>query len=95
MTQVFGMPVPEGHRGGHRPVARYLILIESGGSVVARLFLADRQPAGEFDASVQEVTLMIKGLTASAGALGREWDKALAGHSAAERGAAKVYTLDL
>ena len=63
--------------------------------MVARLFLRNREPAGEFDAAVEEVADMTAGLVPVPGASGAEWDKALGGHNAAERGAAQVYTLAL
>jgi hypothetical protein len=96
MSQTYGMPSPSEHAPHPRRLpARFLVLIEAGGSQVARLFLADRAPAGEFDAGVQEVTQMTGGLTPLHGALGAEWDAALNGHSHVERAAAQVYTLAL
>jgi hypothetical protein len=47
----------------------------------------------EMDAAVEEVGSMTAGLIPDVGALGSEWDEALAGHSRDERSAAKVYTL--
>ena len=79
----------------HRLPVRYLVVIDSGGSMVARLFLSTRELAAEFDAMVEEVTAMTQGLTPEAGALGREWDVALQGHNATERAAALVYTLPI
>ena len=38
---------------------------------------------------------MMAGLIPTEGADGAEWDRALEGHSAAERRAAQVYTLDV
>ena len=38
---------------------------------------------------------MTSGLVATRGADGPEWDRALQGHSAAERRAAEVYLLDV
>ncbi len=78
-----------------RRPARYLIIIDSGGVNIARLFLDTREPAGEFDAATEEVTVMTRGIAPVTGASGSEWDKALQGHNAAERAAARVYTLDL
>ena len=49
----------------------------------------------EFDASTEETALMTRGLVPATGATGPEWDQALKGHSAAERAAAEVYTLDI
>ena len=96
MGQGFGIESPGEH--SHAPLrkrTRFLVVIGSGGSAIARLFLDTREPVAEFDASTEEVTQMTQGLTPDASALGPEWDRALAGHSVAERGAAEVYTLDL
>ncbi len=78
-----------------RRPAHYLIIIDSGGATTARLFLDSREPAGEFDAGTEEVTVMVRGLTAESGAQGPEWDQALMGHSADERASAKVFTLSV
>lgn len=77
----------------HRKPVRYLIVIDSGGSMIARLCLDSREMVGEFDAAVEEVGSMTAGLIPVEGAMGSEWDDTLAGHSDAERAAAKVYTL--
>lgn len=77
----------------HRPPVRYLMLIDSGGSMVARLFLENRELAAEFDAVVEEVTVMTQGMEPHIGALGTEWDKALQGHSPDERTSAMLYTI--
>jgi hypothetical protein len=74
---------------------RYLVLIDSEGSRQARLFLATREPAGEFDAGAEEVLQMVHGLKPLRGATGPEWDAALAGHSPAERVGAQVFELDV
>jgi hypothetical protein len=96
MAQVFGNEIPRQHsQASVRKASRYLVLIESGGTVVARLFVDTREQVAEFDASTEEVTVMTHGLVAATGAEGPEWDAALAGHSAAERKAARVYTLDV
>ena len=79
----------------YRKPARYLVVIDSAGSTIARLFLESRELVGEFDAGTEEVALMTKGLVPSVGALGTEWDLALEGHSGAERRNAEVYTLDV
>lgn len=94
MSQTFGMEAPREHKPTrHRKPVRYLILIEAGGSMIARLFLETREMVAEFDAAVEEVTAMIKGLAPQVGALGAEWDQALQSHNASERAAATVYTL--
>jgi hypothetical protein len=96
MNHGFGM---EAHGGEptspHREPARYLLLIDTGGSTVARLFTASLKPAGEFDAGSEEVAVMTQRLKPGSGADAPFWDAALEGHSAGERAAAVVYTLDV
>ncbi|MDD2880414.1 MAG: hypothetical protein PHQ58_08240 [Rhodoferax sp.] len=72
---------------------RYLVVIDSGGSMIARLLLETREMVNEMDAAVEEVASMTAGLIPVVGAMGSEWDAALAGHNLAERADAKVYTL--
>lgn len=79
----------------HREPARYLVVIDSDGSAIARLFIASREQVGEFDAGTEEVASMTSGLMPGRGAEAPEWDRALDGHSRAERAAAVVYTLAL
>lgn len=96
MSQTFGMEAPRKH--SHTPLqapARYLVIIDSGGYMVARLFLENREQVAEFDAAVEEVAAMTLNLAAKAGARDAEWDRALRGHSAEERAGAQVYTLDI
>jgi hypothetical protein len=91
-----GIETPRRHEGGgHRQPARYLVIIDAGGSTVVRLLLANFVAVAEFDAGAEEVALMTQGLTPVLGATGRDWERALDGHSAAERAAAEVFTLDL
>lgn len=96
MSQVFGNEAPRKHphpaQQGH---ARYLVVIDSGGAKVARLFLDDRSQVAEFDAGAEEVSSMIGGRVSAHGAAGPEWDRALQGHSRAERVGAEVYTFDV
>ena len=96
MSEDYGIEAPGAHRQTqHRAPARYLVIIDSGGEQVARLFLETREAAGEFDASTEEVAVMLKGLAPQQVADAAEWDHALAGHSLAERRGAEVYTLDV
>lgn len=96
MSQGFGGESPRAHiQTSHRKPARYLVVIDSGGSAVARLFLDTRELVAEFDAGTEEAAQMTAGLVPTNGADGPEWDRALEGHSAAERCAADVYTLDV
>ena len=94
MSQGFGGESPRAHsQTSHRKPARYLVVIDSGGFVVARLFLETRELVAEFDAGTEEAARMMAGLVPTKGADGTEWDRALEGHSAAERSAAEVYIL--
>ena len=96
MNQGFGIESHGEHtRTPHRKPARYLVVIDAAGSMIARLFLDTRELVAEFDASTEEVALMTRGLASARGADGPEWDRALEGHSAAERGEAEIYTLDI
>lgn len=96
MSQTFGIETPrEHHSTPHRKPVRYLVVIDAGGSMVARLFLDTREMVTEFDAAVDAVGAMTNGLVPQVGALGSEWDRALQGHSAVERAAAMVYTLQI
>jgi len=79
----------------HRKPVRYVVVIDAAGSTVAKLFLDTHELAGEFDAGAEEVALTTRGLKAARNAHLPEWDRALAGHSADEREAADVYTLDV
>lgn len=95
MSQDFGRESPSAHlQTEHRQPARYLVVITAGGVGVARLFLDTREQVAEFDAGTEEAAQMIAGLAPAKGADGPEWDRALQGHSRAERRAAEVYTLD-
>jgi len=75
--------------------ARTLVLIEQEGAPLARLYDADRRLVAEFDGSSEEVAVMTTGLQPQHGADEADWDKPLRGHSAGERAAALVFTLDV
>jgi hypothetical protein len=95
MDETFGIESPaRHHEGPHRPPVRYLVIIDEAGSAVARLFLASREQVGEVDAGSEEIAGLLRGRVPERGATGCEWDRALLGHSVAERAAADVYTLD-
>ena len=96
MNHGFGIESPGDHSAlPLRKPARYLVVIDSAGTIVARLFIDTRELVAEFDAGAEEVALMTQGLTPRKGAQGAEWDRALEGHSDQERAAADVYTLDV
>lgn len=77
----------------HSAPVKYLIVIDSGGSMVARLFDTNRVHVIDMDASTEEVVVTIDGVVPTASAAETEWDRALTGHSAIERATAEVYTL--
>ena len=79
----------------HRPPARYLVLIDADGARTALLFTEERQQAGDFDASSEEVAVMVRGLRATQSAEGADWDRALGGHSREDRRTAEVFVLDV
>jgi hypothetical protein len=94
MEHGYGIESPGAHNPTpHRKPVRYLIVIDSAGSTIARLFLETRQQVAEVDAGAEEVALMTRGLEPTRSAAGTEWDVALQGHSATERRTADVYTL--
>jgi len=79
----------------YKKPARYLVIIDAAGSMVARLFDVQKRALAEFDASSEEVAVMTQGLRPAKSAGGSEWDDALDGHNRIERLAADVYTLDV
>jgi hypothetical protein len=96
MDYTYGIRKPNPHvNAPHQKPAKYLVVIEAGGSMIARLFDVERRQVAEFDASAEEVAVMTSGLEPIKGASGPEWDDALDGHNAAERRNADLYTLDV
>jgi hypothetical protein len=92
----FGIERPAAHHAAAlQPAARYLVLIEAAGPVLALMFTESRELVANIDGGAEEVALMTRGLQPVVGASGPEWDRALAGHSANERAAAGVFTLDV
>ncbi len=77
----------------HSPPVKFLVLIEAADGMVARLFDAAHCHVVDFDASTEEVASMIAGQTPDAIGDTPVWSQALAGHSAAQRRAAQVYSL--
>jgi hypothetical protein len=77
----------------HSSPVKYLILIEAGGSMVARMYDADRVHVSDIDASSEDVAAMTTGLVPTRDALDAAWAQALEGHNADERAAAQVFTL--
>lgn len=79
----------------HKPPVHYLVLIESDGQMVARLFDAQRRHVSDIDASSEEVSVMTQGLMPQRVANAPEWQQALQGDGIAQREAALVFTLDV
>ena len=77
----------------HSSPVKFLIVIEAGGSMVARMFDANRVHVIDMDAATEEVVATIDGMVPTHSGTEPEWDGALAGHSATERAAAQVYLL--
>jgi hypothetical protein len=75
--------------------AKYLVVIDSAGEMVARMFDEHRRLIVDFDASSSEVAVMTQGLVPMRGADDAAWHEALRGHSQREREQAEVYTLDV
>ncbi|HJV63597.1 MAG TPA: hypothetical protein VJ743_21795 [Albitalea sp.] len=75
--------------------AKYLVVIDAAGEMLARMFDAQRKLIADFDASSSEVAVMTQGLVPQRGADDPAWDAALGGHSASERAQAEVYLLDV
>lgn len=96
MDHGFGIERPAAHHASAlQPSARYLVLIEAAGPVLALMFTEARELVANIDGGAEEVALMTRGLQPTLGAGGPEWDRALAGHSADERAKAQVFTLDV
>jgi hypothetical protein len=96
MSQDFGISMPPKHGATpHRAPVRYLVVIDAGGAMVARLYLATRELVNECDASSAEIAALTVGLAPKVGTLEPEWDAALKGYNLLERAGAEVYTLTL
>jgi len=79
----------------HSKPVRYLVLIDAAGASVARLFDEQLHQLNEIDGGSEEIAVMLRGLAPAHSAGEPAWAQALRGHSAAERAAARVYTLDV
>ena len=94
MDDGYGITAPGPHQANpRRKPVRYVVVIESAGSTVVRLFDAKRELVSEVD-STEEIAWMTHDLEAERTAQLPEWDRALSGHNARERAGADVYTLD-
>ena len=96
MAQTFGIESHGEHsHTPHRPPARYLVILEAAGGMVARLYGKNFEPVGEFDAASEEVSVMTRGLAPATGASGSDWDAPLQAYEDTQRRRARVFTLDV
>ena len=96
MSETYGIEAHEPHAGGpRRAPARYLVIVDATDQATALLYSAARERLEEFQAGVEEVAVMVRGLIPERSGADPAWDEALGNYSAAERAGAEVYTLDL
>lgn len=79
----------------HKTPVKYLVLIESDGAMIAKLYDHAYVHVSDIDGSSEEVAVMTRGLTPVRNANDNVWSKVLVGHGETERRAAEIYTLDL
>ncbi|HET7793034.1 MAG TPA: hypothetical protein VFL64_06580 [Rhizobacter sp.] len=79
----------------HKTPVKYLVLIESDGAMVAKLYDGAFAHVNDIDAGSEEVAVMTKGLTPTRDANSPTWAKVLVGHGEAERRAALLFKLDV
>jgi hypothetical protein len=79
----------------HKTPVKYLVIIESDGAMIAKLYDAHFKNENDIDAGSEEVAVMTRGLKPAKIGNDAVWSKVLAGHGEAERRAAEVYTLDV
>ena len=79
----------------HKTPVKYLVLIESDGMAVAKLYDAQFGHVNDIDASSEEVAVMTRGLTPTENGNDATWSRVLEGHGEAHRRAAKIFTLDV
>ena len=79
----------------HKSPAKYLVLIESDGESLAKLYDERHVEVNDIDGASEEVAVMTRGLTPTRIGNDAPWAQVLAGHSEAERRAARVFTLDV
>jgi hypothetical protein len=94
MSQDFGIQMPMRHDVTvHTKPVKYLVLIESGGGMLAKLFLESKELSMECDAASAEVASMTADLTPEVGACAPEWDAALCAFDPKARALAEIFTL--
>lgn len=79
----------------HKTPVKYLILIESDGAMLAKLYDAQCRHVSDIDASSEEVAVMTQGLMPRPVANDPGWARVLVGHGEPQRAAAQVFSLDV
>ena len=79
----------------HKTPVKFLVLIESDGAMLAKLYDGRLAHVNDIDASSEEVAVMTQGLMPTRDANDAIWSQVLVGHGETERRAARVYTLDV
>ncbi|MGY4828706.1 hypothetical protein ACVNIS_09025 [Sphaerotilaceae bacterium SBD11-9] len=79
----------------HKTPVKYLVLIESDGAMLAKLYDAHHVEVNDIDAASEEVAVMTQGLMPERNGNDATWSRVLAGHGEPERRAARIYTLDV
>ena len=79
----------------HKIPVKYLVLIESDGAMLAKLYDAHYAEVNDIDAASEEVAVMTQGLTPQCSGNDNTWARVLAGHGEPQRQAARIYTLDI
>jgi hypothetical protein len=79
----------------HKKPVKYLVIIESDGAMVAKLYDAQFKHENDIDAGSEEVAVMTRGLTPTRSGNDATWAKVLVGHGEAERRSAEIYALDV
>lgn len=79
----------------HQTPVKYLVLLESDGAMIAKLYDAQLRHVNDIDAGSEEVAVMTRGLVHTLNGNDSTWSRVLVGHGEAERRAAQIYTLDV
>jgi hypothetical protein len=79
----------------HKTPVKYLVIIESDGAMLAKLYDGQFAHVNDIDASSEEVAVMTRGLMPARDANAPPWAEVLAGHGEPQRRAALIFTLDV
>ncbi len=79
----------------HKTPVKYLVVIESDGAMLAKLYDERLVHVNDIDASSEEVAVMTRGLAPSHSGNQAPWVGVLVGHGEAQRLTAQVFTLSV